>query len=107
MGARFGDNYTGTTGLGQKNGFLTMTNSFVLNNYRDVWGQVWDNTWNYRSNQMDIRSNFLTTPNGFHPSNTIWNPAVDGPRLAAFMSTPPNAPVGIGLGALEAGSQCG
>ena len=97
VGARFGDNYTGTGGLGLKNGFLTLTNSFILNNYRDVWGQVWDNTWNYRSNQMDIRSNFLTSPNGFHPSNTIWNPAAHGPLLAPFMATPPDAPVGIGL----------
>jgi hypothetical protein len=98
VGARFGDNYTGTSGLGLKNGFLTITNSFVLHNYRDVWGQVWDNTWNYRTGQMDIRSNFLTTPNIHHPSNSIWNPAVDGTRLAPFMTTPPDAPVGIGLG---------
>ncbi len=97
VGARFGDNYTGTSGLGAKNGFLTITNSFILHNYRDVWGQVWDNTWNYRSNQMDIRSNLVTTANSFHPSNTLWNPVADGPRLASFMSTPPNAPVGIGL----------
>ncbi|HTD65655.1 MAG TPA: hypothetical protein VK846_03880, partial [Candidatus Limnocylindria bacterium] len=97
VGARLGDNYTGTSGLGLKNGFLTITNSFILHNYRDVWGQVWDNTWNYRTNQMDIRSNFLTAPNIHHPSNTIWNPAIDGTRLAPFMSTPPDAPVGIGL----------
>jgi hypothetical protein len=97
VGARFGDNYTGTTGLGLKNGFLTITNSFVLHNYRDVWGQVWDNTWNYRSNQMDIRSNFLTAPNNFHPSNTIWDPAIHAAKLAPFMSTPANAPVGVGL----------
>lgn len=97
VGARFGDNYTGTSGLGLKNGFLTITNSLVLHNYRDVWGQVWDDTWNYRSNQMDIRSNFLTQPNTFHPSNQIWNPATDAARLAPFMSTPPSAPVGVGL----------
>ncbi len=97
VGARFGDNYTGTTGLGLKNGFLTLTNSFVLHNYRDVWGQVWDNTWNYRTGQMDIRSNFLTAPNTNHPANAVWNPATDAPRLAPFMTTPPNAPVGAGL----------
>ncbi len=97
VGARFGDNYTGTTGLGLKTGFLTITNSFILHNYRDVWGQVWDNTWNYRSNQMDIRSNFLTTPNPYHPSNTVWNPASDGARIAPFMSTPPDAAVGVGI----------
>jgi len=97
VGARFGDNYTGTSGLGLKTGFLTITNSFILHNYRDVWGQVWDNTWNYRSNQMDIRSNFLTQANSFHPNNTIWNPATDAARLAPFMTTPANAPVGVGL----------
>lgn len=98
VGARLGDNYTGTTGLGLKNGFLTITNSFILHNYRDVWGQVWDNTWNYRVAQMDIRNNFLTAPNTNHPDNTIWNPAAHGSMLAPFMSTPPTAPVGIGLG---------
>ena len=98
VGARFGDNYTPNNGgLNNKNGFLTITNSFILHNYRDVWGQVWDNTWNYRSNQMDIRSNFLTQANSFHPSNTIWNPATDAARLAPFMTTPANAPVGVGL----------
>ena len=97
VGARFGDNYTGTSGLGNKAGFLTITNSFILHNYRDVWGQVWDNTWNYRSNQMDIRSNFITQANSYHPSNTLWNPATDAARLAPFMSTPPSAPVGVGL----------
>lgn len=97
VGARYGDNYTGTSGLGNKYGFLTVTNSFILHNYRDVWGQVWDNTWNYRVSQMDIRSNHLTAPNTNHPANTVWNPLADGPKLAAFMSTPPEAPVGIGL----------
>ena len=97
VGARLGDNYTGNSGLGLKNGFLTITNSFILHNYRDVWGQVWDSTWNYRSNQMDIRSNFLTQANSYHPSNTLWNPATDAARLAPFMSTPADAPVGVGL----------
>ncbi len=97
VGARFGDNYTGTSGLGNKAGFLTITNSFILHNYRDVWGQVWDDTWNYRSNNMDIRSNYLTQPNTFHPSNELWNPSTDATRLAPFMTTPANAPVGMGL----------
>ena len=46
---------------------------------------------------MDIRSNFLTQPNTFHPSNQLWNPSTDATKLAPFMTTPPNAPVGIGL----------
>jgi len=97
VGARYGDNYTGTTGLGFKDGFLTVTNSLVLYNYRDVWGQVWDNTWNYRVADMDIRNNLLTAPNTNHPNNLVWNPSTDAPKLASFMSTPPDAPVGIGL----------
>ena len=97
VGSRYGDNYTGTTGLGLKDGFLTVTSSIVIYNYRDVWGQVWDNTWNYRVADMDIRNNRLTAPNTNHPNNLIWNPASDAWRLASFMSTPPDAPVGIGL----------
>ncbi len=97
VGTRYGDNYTGTTGLGLKDGFLTVTSSIVIYNYRDVWGQVWDNTWNYRVADMDIRNNLLTAPNTNHPNNLVWNPATDGPKLASFMSTPPDAPVGIGL----------
>jgi hypothetical protein len=96
VGARYGDNYTGNTGLGLKHGTLEVTNSFILHNYRDVWGQVWDN-WSYRTGAMTIRSNFLTAPNTNHPANTVWDPARDGARLAQFMSTPPDAPVGIGL----------
>jgi len=97
VGTRFGDNYEGTSGLGNKAGFLTVTNSYLLYNYRDIFGRPWDNTWNWRTNNMDVRSNFVTAPNEYHPSNTVWNPAADGTRLARFMSTPASAPVGIGL----------
>ena len=97
VGTRYGDNYTGTTGLGLKNGFLTATNSLFLYNYRDVWGQVWDNTWNWRTARMDVRGNWLTAPNTYHPDNSVWNATTDAPKLAAYMTTLPNAPVGIGL----------
>ena len=97
IGARFGDNYEGTTGLGLKTGFLTVTNSYILHNYRDVFGRPWDDTWNYRVASMDLRNNYLTAPNTNHPLNAVWNPAVDGPKLAGFMTTPPEAPVGVGL----------
>ena len=99
VGTRYGDNYTGTTGLGLKNGFLTATNSLFLYNYRDVWGQVWDNTWNWRTARMDVRGNWLTAPNTNHPDNSVWNAATDAPKLAPFMTTLPTAPVGIGLAA--------
>lgn len=97
VGVRYGDNYEGTSGLGLKVGFLTVTNSMVLHNYRDVWGQVWDNTWNYRVANMDIRNNYLTAPNTNHPNNAVWNPATDAELLAPFMRTPPAAAVGIGF----------
>jgi hypothetical protein len=97
VGARYGDNYEGTSGLGLKGGFLWVTNSIVLHNYRDVWGRVWDNTWGYRVNDMDIRSNFLTTANTNHPTNSVWNPVTDANRLVPFMKVPPNAAVGVGL----------
>src|SRR5438046_2357217 len=46
---------------------------------------------------MDIQGDWLTAPNTNHPNNQIWNPATDGWRLAAFMSTPPDAAVGLGF----------
>jgi hypothetical protein len=97
VGARYGDNYEGTSGLGLKDGFLTVSNSIILHNYRDVWGQVWDNTWNYRVADMDIRNNYLTAANTNHPNNTIWNPATHASLLEPFMRTPPEAAVGIGF----------
>jgi hypothetical protein len=97
VGARYGDNYEGTSGLGLKDGFLTVTNSLILHNYRDVWGQPWDGTWNYRAADMDIHDNLITQANSFHPDNSIWNPAMDAARLTRFMTTPPEATVGIGL----------
>ncbi len=97
VGARYGDNYEGTSGLGLKDGFLTVTNSMILHNYRDVWGQVWDNTWNYRVADMDIRGNLLTAANTNHPNNTVWDPAVHAPRLAPFMHVPADAKVGVGF----------
>ncbi|MBN2508582.1 MAG: hypothetical protein JXQ71_18040 [Verrucomicrobia bacterium] len=92
VGARYGDNYDWTY-----NGRLTVTNSFILNNHRDIWGRVWDSSWSYRTAAMNLHDNFVTTENTNHPNNTLWNPATDGWRLAAFMTTPANAPVGIGF----------
>lgn len=95
-GFRFGDNYNWTY-----YGLAIATNSLLLNNYRDAWGMTWqpDSTgWYYRTNAMDVRSNFLTKPNPYHPFNAIWDPATDGWRLASFMTTPPEAAVGIGFG---------
>lgn len=97
VGARFGDNYQGTTGLGRKAGFLTVTNSVLLHNHRDVFGRPWDDTWNYRTGNMSIHGNILTAPNPFHPDNLVWNPGTDTPRLLPFLRTPPGAVVGLGF----------
>jgi hypothetical protein len=91
VGGRFGDNYNWTY-----TGFLRATNSLLLYNYRDVWGMNWQD-WTYRTNAMDIRSNFLSAPNIYHPSNTLWQPLADGWRLASFQNTPPGADVGLGF----------
>ena len=91
IGLRFGDNYPWTYF-----GFLRVTNSIVLNNYRDVWGMNFQD-WTYRTNAMDIQGNYLTTPNLNHPHNRVWDPGADGWRLASFMSTRPNVPVGMGI----------
>ncbi|MGC8887410.1 MAG: hypothetical protein ACP5MG_09670 [Verrucomicrobiia bacterium] len=91
VGARFGDNYDGTY-----NGFLQVSNSIIIHNYRDIFGMNWSN-WTYCINQMDLRSNYITAPNTNHPNNFIWNPQADGWRLAPFMKTPIGVPVGIGF----------
>ena len=96
IGARFGDNYDWTY-----NGFLRVTNSLVLFNYRDIWGMNWDD-WTYRTNQMDLRGNLVSQVNPNHPDNRLWLPTEDAWRLASFMSTPPGAAVGLGMAARSA-----
>jgi hypothetical protein len=90
-GARFGDNYDWTY-----HGRLRLTNSFLLYNYRDVFGLNWDD-WTYRTNQIDLRGNRLTAPDPAQPENLLWDPAADGAKLAPFLTTPPGAAVGLAL----------
>lgn len=91
VGARFGDNYNWTY-----SGFLFVTNSLLLHNARDAWGMNWAD-WTYRTNQMEIAGNWLTTPHPLHPANQVWEPAEHHARLVSFMSIPPGAEVGVGL----------
>lgn len=97
IGVRFGDNYDWDYW-----GPVKVTNSLILHNYRDVWGMNWDN-WLYGIKtptgpfMMDIRSNYVSQANTNHPGNALWDPARDGWRLAHWMTTPPDAPVGVGL----------
>jgi hypothetical protein len=101
VGLRIGDNYTWSY-----TGYLNVTNSLVLYNYRDVFlktwnsasGSTWDtNSWVDRVGQCHFGTNLISTPDPRFPSNLSWDPARDGWRLAHWMTTPPDAPVGIGL----------
>ena len=97
VGARFGDNYD----WNYDNGFLKVTDSFLLFNNRDIWGRAWDN-WEVHLDQMDIRGNFLSAANTNYPDNWIWNPQSDpnqGNLLQPFLSTPATT-TGIGLATL-------
>ena len=88
VGARFADNYDWTYA-----GFLRVTHSILLCNLHDVWGMNWTD-WSYRTGQMDVRNNFLSAPNPWHPENKTWIPATDGWRLGGFMAEAPDRPVG-------------
>ena len=90
IGVRFGDNYDW-----DYDGFLRMTNSLALHNYRDVWGMTWDD-WAYRSNQMDVTGNKLTQSNAHHPDNELWDAAAHSSELAGYMPVP-GGNVGAGL----------
>ena len=97
VGARFGDNYDWTY-----NGFLTVSNSLLLHNLRDVWGRNWDD-WTVRLAQMDIQNNYLSVPNANYPNNTIWAPVSDPnhlDELVPFLPTPAMT-VGIALAVLS------
>lgn len=93
VGARFGDNYNWTY-----NGFLTVSNSLLLFNVRDVWGRAWDD-WTVHLSKMDIQNNYLSVVNANYPNNTIWAPVSDPnhlDELVPFLPTPAST-VGIGL----------
>ncbi|MEK7674864.1 MAG: hypothetical protein AAB676_03385 [Verrucomicrobiota bacterium] len=92
-GARFGDNYDWSY-----DGFLRVTNSFLLFNYRDIFGLTWTpGAWTNELDQMDLQGNFLSAADTNHPNNALWQPVSDGWRLADFLTTPPGSTVGIGF----------
>ncbi len=91
VGGRFGDNYDWTY-----NGFLRATDSILIHNYHDVWGMTWSD-WGYRTSRMDIVNNFLTAPDPWWPTNTVWNPEEHAGLLAPFFNGPAHSPVGIGF----------
>ena len=89
VGARFGDNYDW-----DYNGSLTVTNSLLLYNRRNIWGRTWDD-WTERLGQMDLRGNFVCAADPLHPDNTVWDPPVHADRLIPFMPVP-EGDVGVG-----------
>ena len=95
IGLRHGDNYLSIAD--GYNGYLRVTNSLVLNNYRDIFGYNWRSGggWTNAAGQMFIGDNWLTAADPAFPSNSVWDPPADGWRLASFMGTPPEAPVGV------------
>ncbi|MBL9169795.1 MAG: hypothetical protein JNN07_18795 [Verrucomicrobiales bacterium] len=96
-GARFGDNYDWTYA-----GFLRITNSILLHNFRDIWGQTWTpGAWTNELDQMDIQGNRLTSADPLFPRNAAWDSSADGPSLARFLGALATRPVGVGFALRE------
>jgi len=93
IGARFGDNYDW-----DYTGFLTVSDSLLLFNMRDIWGRAWDD-WTIHLDQMDLQDNYVSKPDAGFPENKLWDPQADPNQvdeLAAFLPTDANV-VGIAL----------
>ena len=93
-GARFGDNYDW-----DYNGFLRITDSLILYNYRDVFLKNWSD-WTERLAQVDLHANRITNPHPALPDNAVWNPATDAAELEPFLPTPATV-VGMGIALRE------
>ncbi len=99
VGARVGDNYDWSY-----NGRLRLTNSLILHNHRDLFLKTWNAvgsgyqalSWVDRIAQLDLQGNLLTSGWTQQPGNAPWNPSEDRARLVRWMTTPPDAHVGIG-----------
>lgn len=97
VGTRFGDNYDWSY-----NGFLSITDSLLLFNQRDVWGRAWDD-WTVHLAQMDVRDNLLSIVNPNFPDNGLWDPTGDLNQpalLEPFLSTTASI-VGVALATSE------
>ena len=99
VGARLGDNYIDWA----PEGFLDVTDSLLLFNYRDVWGRAWYGDWSEHIEQMNIQNNYLSIPHPSFPVNTAWDPMNDPNQvneLVPFLPTPATT-VGMGLAILD------
>jgi hypothetical protein len=81
-GARHGDNYPS---IGNYDGRLTVTNSILLQNHRDLFGFNWrSGGFTNSTDRFFANNNFLTRPDTNFPNNAVWNPAIDAARLSTF-----------------------
>jgi hypothetical protein len=84
VGARFGDNYDW-----DYDGFLTVRDSLLLFNLRDIWGRAWDD-WTVHVDQMDVRNNTVSVADADFPENRLWDPQADpnqADELTPFLPT--------------------
>jgi len=96
-GARHGDNYPS---IGNYDGRLTVTNSILLQNHRDLFGFNWRSSgFTNSTDRFFANDNFLTRADTNFPNNFVWNPSTDATRLATFGAA---GRVGMGL-AVRAG----
>ncbi|MBK8001366.1 MAG: hypothetical protein IPK15_22340 [Verrucomicrobia bacterium] len=96
-GARHGDNYPS---IGNYDGRLTVTNSILLQNHRDLFGFNWRSSgFTNSTDRFFANDNFLTRADTNFPNNFVWNPATDAARLTTFGAA---GRVGMGL-AIRAG----
>ncbi len=82
-GIRHGDNYQTFSGYA---GLMIATNCLSIYNHRDLFGYNWDNEGGWTNNwgRMIASGNLISLPDTNFPNNTVWNPAADAWRLAAF-----------------------
>jgi len=83
-GARHGDNYQT---IGNYEGYLTVTNSILLGNHRDLFAHNWRSTgWTNNYGQMTSLGNWITKAHTNFPGNHVWDPATDAHRLIPFQA---------------------
>jgi hypothetical protein len=83
-GARHGDNYED---IGNYDGRLTVTDSILLDNHRDLLGYNWRvNGWTNAWGQFFATNNLLTALDTNFPNNQVFQPASDAWRLSAFQA---------------------
>jgi hypothetical protein len=82
IGLRYGDNYRDSYVY---NGNASATNSILLHNHHDIFAHNWNgNGWTQAIGKIVANGNWLTAADTNYPNNFVWDPANDGPKLAAF-----------------------